>query len=117
MMMNEWRVFKKPVELKLSTIPTLVECCMRLHNFCIHCNESEWHIADLTPDLLEEHIPLYEEYLDDIDAPAPGIQTPVAQMSARCSSVRETITKQLAAHCLSRPYYNRKRNYLGATKH
>jgi hypothetical protein len=46
MMVNKWRVFKKPVELKLSAIPTLVESCMRLHNFCILFNESEWHIVD-----------------------------------------------------------------------
>ena len=114
-MVNKWHAFQKPVELKLSTIPTLVECCMRLHNFCIECNESEWHIADLTPELLEEHIPLYEEYLDDIDAPAPGMQAPVPQFSGKRNNVREAITKQLAAHGLSRPYYNRKRNYLGAT--
>ncbi len=115
MMVNKWRVFKKPVELKLSAIPTLVECCMRLHNFCIDRNESEWHIADLTPELLEEHIPLYEEYLDDIDAPAPGMQAPVPQLSGKRNNVREAITKQLAAHGLSRPWYNRKRNYSGGT--
>ncbi len=55
-------------------------------------------------------MPLYEEYLDGI---APFIQTPVPQVSARHSNVREAITIQLAAHGLSRPCYNRKRNYLG----
>jgi hypothetical protein len=53
--------------------------------------------------------------LDDIDAPAPGMQAPVPQLSGKRNNVREAITKQLAAHGLSRPWYNRKRNYSGGT--
>jgi len=36
---NNWRIFKKPIELNLTWIPPLVECCFGLRNFCI--NERE----------------------------------------------------------------------------
>jgi hypothetical protein len=56
MMVNKWRIFKKPSKLKLSYICSVVECCMRLHNFCIDSRETDWNIVDLTPDLIVEHI-------------------------------------------------------------
>ena len=36
MMVNKWRIFKRPIEMKLSRIPHLVECAFRLQNFCIN---------------------------------------------------------------------------------
>ncbi len=73
MMVNKWRVFKKTSELKLSFIPSVVECAMRLHNFCIDRRETDWKVNDLTPDLIVEHVPLYEEYLDKVDPADPAV--------------------------------------------
>jgi hypothetical protein len=53
-------------KLKLSFIPSVVECCMRLHNFCIDRRGTDWNVLDLAPELIVEHIPIYEEYLDDV---------------------------------------------------
>ena len=108
MMVNKWHAFKKPSKLELSFIPSVVECCMRLHNFYIDRRETDWKVNDLTPDLKMEHIGLYEEYLDEVDPVDPTVlQLPVVQ-SERRNNVREAITRQLAANGLSRPYYNKK---------
>jgi len=83
---------------------------MRLHNFCIDRRETDWNVIDLTPDLIVEHIPLYDEYLDDVDPVDPTAPwLPVVHRGKR-NNVREAITRQLAAKGLSRPYYNKKRN-------
>ena len=73
MMVNKWRIFKKPSKLKLSYICSVVECCMRLHNFYIDRRETDWKVNDLTPDLKMEHIGLYEEYLDEVDPVDPTL--------------------------------------------
>jgi len=41
LLVNKWRIFKKPIELNLRQIPFLVECCFWLHNFCIDEREKE----------------------------------------------------------------------------
>lgn len=115
MMVNKWRVFKKPSELKLSFIPSVVECAMRLHNFCIDRRETDWKVHDLTPDLIVEHVPLYEEYLDEVDPADPAVPRQPVSQSGRRNNVREAITRQLAANGLSRPDYNKKRNSLQIT--
>jgi hypothetical protein len=44
---NNWRIFKKPIELNLTWIPSLVECCFGLRNFCINEREKEWFICEI----------------------------------------------------------------------
>jgi len=101
--------------LKLSFIPSVVECAMRLHNFCIDRRETDWKVNDLTPDLIVEHVPLYEEYLDEVDPADPAVPRQPVSQSGRRNNVREAITRQLAANGLSRPDYNKKRNSLQIT--
>jgi hypothetical protein len=79
MMVNKWRVFKRPIELGLLVVPSLVECCMRLHNFCIDNREQDWKVPDLPAELTMEHLPLYEEYLDEIDPSAQTATTTIVQ--------------------------------------
>ncbi len=107
MMVNKWQVFKQPIELGLHAVPSLVECCMRLHNFCIDNRETDWKVPDLPAELVMEHLTLYEENLDKID---PSTPTATTTTVVRRNKVREAITRQLAANGLSRPIYNRKRN-------
>jgi len=104
---NKWHVFKKPLELKLSFIPSDVECCMRLHNFCIDRRETDWKVNDLTPDLIVEHVVLYEEYLDEVDPVDPTLPRLHVSQCGRRNNGRETITRQLAVNGLSRPYYSK----------
>jgi len=68
LMVNKWRVFKKPVEIRLERVPHLVECCMRLHNFCIDERVQEWFVPDIAEDAILEHQAAYEEYIDEMDA-------------------------------------------------
>ena len=105
MMVNKWWVFKRPIELGLHVVPSLVECCMRLHNFCIDNREQEWNVSDVPAELVMEHVTNYEEYLDEID---PNMST--VTTVGRRNNVREALTRQLAANGLSRPIYNKKRN-------
>jgi hypothetical protein len=81
---------------------------MRLCNFCIDRRETDWNVVDLTPDLIVDHIALYEEYLDDIDPVDPTASRLPVVHSGKRNNVREAITRQLAANGLSRPYYNKK---------
>jgi hypothetical protein len=61
LMVNKWRVFKKPVEIRLERVPHLVECCMKLHNFCIDERVQEWFVPDIAEDTILEHQAAYEE--------------------------------------------------------
>jgi hypothetical protein len=92
MMVNKWQVFKKPCELKLSFIPSDVECCLRLHNFCIDRRETDCKVNDLTPDLIAEHVPLNEEYLDEVDPVDTAVPRQPIPQSGRKTIVREAIT-------------------------
>ncbi len=66
--MNKWRVFKRPIEINLSQVPSLIECCMRLHNYCIDEWDEEWYVADLPEGAIREHVASFEEYCDALDA-------------------------------------------------
>ncbi len=88
---------------------------MRLHNFCIDRREMDWKVNDLTPDLTVEHVPLYEENLDEVDPVDPALPRQPVIQSGRRNNVRKAITRQLAANGLSRPHYNKKRNSLQIT--
>jgi hypothetical protein len=88
---------------------------MRLHNFCIDRRETDWKVHDLTPDLIVEHVPLYEEYLDEVDPADPAVPRQPVSQSGRRNNVREAITRQLATNGLSRPDYNKKKNSLQIT--
>jgi len=65
---EKWRFLKKPIELSLTQIPSLIECCLQLHIFCISEREKKWFISEIPNDLVGMHQASYEEYLDDLDA-------------------------------------------------
>jgi hypothetical protein len=73
---------------------------MRLHNFCIDRKETDWKANDLIPELILEHVPLYEEYLDEVDPANPAVPRQLVSESGRSNNVREAITRQLAANGL-----------------
>ncbi len=104
-MVNKWWVFKRPIGLGLHVVPTLVECCMRLHNFCNDNREHEWNVSDVPAELVMEHVTNYEEYLDEIDPSMSTVTT-----IGRRNNVREALARQLAANSLSRQLYNKNLN-------
>jgi hypothetical protein len=59
LMVNKWRVFKKPVELRLERLPNLVECDMRLHNFYINEQVHEWFLVEIDADAIADHQATY----------------------------------------------------------
>jgi hypothetical protein len=108
LMVNKWRVFKRPIEINLSRVPSLIECCMRLHNYCIDEQDAERYVADLPEGAITEHVASYEEYFDTLDATGTN-QHGGGRNNVRCR-VREAIRKQLLSHGRERPCHNRKRN-------
>jgi hypothetical protein len=82
---------------------------MRLHKFCIdRRKETDWKVNDLIPELILEHVPLYEEYLDEVHPADPAVPRQPVSQSGRRNNIREAITRQLTANGLSRPHYNKK---------
>ena len=108
LLVNKWRIFKKAVELNLKRIPLLVECCFRLHNFCINEREKQWIIADITNNALQHHQASYEEYMDELDNDGQNLHAG-GRVNCR-AKVREAIKKQLASSGRDRPVYNKRRN-------
>jgi chloramphenicol O-acetyltransferase len=91
LLVNKWRVFKKPLEMSLTRVPAVVECCMRLHNFCINKRNQEWCVPDLPNHAVTCHTPQYKEYCDALD------EQQIQQRAGGCinvrAQVREAITK------------------------
>jgi hypothetical protein len=87
-------------------VPHLVECCMRLHNFCIDKCIKECFIPDIVEDAVLDHQAAYEEYIGELDAvdvagcAGGGINTR--------AKVRDAVRKQLTSLGRSRPLYNIK---------
>jgi hypothetical protein len=108
LLVNKWRVFKRPIEIKLKRVPSLIECCMRLHNWCINERDGQWIVPDMTPGQLDEHVASYEEYMDDAD-PTSANARGGGRGNIR-SMVRNAITKQLVSEGRDRPRHNRMRN-------
>jgi hypothetical protein len=102
MMVNKWRVFKKPLQLGLARVPTLIECCVRLHNYCIEQREADWCIPDVVPELISTHVPSYDEYKDELNSETSS--------SGGRNTVRTALTKQLLSNGRMRPMGNVRRN-------
>jgi hypothetical protein len=96
----KWRIFKKPIKLKLHRVQHVVQACFRLHNFCID-NRDEKCAVILTHDV-ETFVPNYEFVL-------PAVQTTLT-VRTQHSSVHEAIRAQLNANGAQRPVYNVNRN-------
>jgi hypothetical protein len=99
LLVNMWRVLKKPLEVALWRTTTVVEAAMRLHNFCIdHRDSVRFSTNVLNPEAL---VPNYEEHLDVI--------TDNSSKRKR-HAVREAILHQLQSDGRQRPQYNLIRN-------
>jgi len=108
LLVNKWRVFKKPIELSLKRVPSLIECCMRLHNFCINERNLDWSVPDLPDHAIPNHIPQYEQYIDSLDNETGNVRAG-GRNNVR-AKVREGIKRQLASLGRDRPAHNRIRN-------
>jgi hypothetical protein len=100
LLVSKWRIFKKPLEVKLFRVFHIVQACAQLHNFCIdNRDDSAPLILNRDP---ESYHPNFEEFV-------PAVQTLVTARSRRCT-VREAIRAQLASDGVRRPLYNIVRN-------
>ena len=88
----------------------LIECSMRLHNFCIEERNAEWQVPDLPDDLVVDHTPQYQEYCDSLEE--EGQTGRAGGRNNVRSKVREAIRKQLAASGRDRPNYNKRRKLI-----
>jgi len=61
-LVNKWRVFKKPMKLKFFHITHLIECCFWLHNFCLDCGDTR--VTKVMNHDPETHLLAYEEGLN-----------------------------------------------------
>ncbi len=66
-MVNKWRIFKKPIDINLTWIPSLIECCFCLHKFCMNEREKQWFVFEIPNELIGTHQASYAEYLDKLD--------------------------------------------------
>jgi hypothetical protein len=107
LLVNKWRVFKKALEINLKRVPALIECCMRLHNYCINERNVEWCIPDLSDDAVLDHVAQYEQYIDPLDE--EGRAGGRNNVRAR---VREAIKTQLRSLGRERPTNNKVRNQI-----
>jgi len=94
----------------LKCIPALIECSMRLHNFCIEERNAEWQVPDLPDDLVVDHTQQYQEYCDIFEE--EGQTGHAGGHNNVRAKVREAIRKQLAASGRDRPNYNKRRNLI-----
>ncbi len=99
-LVNSWRIFKRPLEVKLFRVGHIVQACARLHNFCINNRDEKIPIiSQQDPDHYSSN---FEEFL-------PPAQTLTTARARRCA-VREAIRAQLAADGCRRPQFNLDRN-------
>jgi hypothetical protein len=86
-LVNKWRVLKNPLEVNFRCVPSVVECCMHLHNYCINEREVEWAVTNIPDSGLADHVASYEEYFDEMDS-ACSTQCTGSHINVR-SQVRE----------------------------
>jgi hypothetical protein len=100
LLVSKWRIFKRPIELKLHRVWHLIQAFFRLHNFCI--NE-----RDEVSNVILTHDP--DTFVPNYEFAVPFVQTLLPVRMQR-SLVREAIRAQLQANGIERPSYNIIRN-------
>ena len=105
MLVNKWRIFKRPIECKLYKTTLIIHTAMRLHNFCIH------ERLDNIPDVHypETYIPSYYEYLD-IDLHHYSSSNPSNSSTKIRQKTRQSIRDMLYNKGVTRPISNIQRN-------
>jgi DDE superfamily endonuclease len=95
-LVNKWRIFKRPMQVKLKNVGQVFLCATRLHNFCIDERVTK---LDTTLDCTDT-ADSYAYVPSDINAATiPGN-----------SMIRDILVEEIAAMGLSRPAYNVQRN-------
>lgn len=92
---NKWRLFKRPLQVKLKNAGKVFMCASRLHNFCI--NERLSQGIDATT-------------MDDEDNVGVFIPSDPTETVAGNSMMRDILVDQIYHSGLSRPAANRQRN-------
>jgi len=100
LLVSEWRIFKKPLEVKLLHVGHVVQACAQLHNYCI--NNHDDNIPVMVSCAPDTFAPNFEAFY-------PPLQTLTTTRARRCA-VREAIRSQLASDRCCRPVYNIQRN-------
>jgi hypothetical protein len=108
-LVNKWRIFRRPLQVRLKNVGKVFLCATRLHNFCI--NER----------LLDDD---FDDDDDDDDPPNPKavsgheeqnpirfVPSTVAVASVQGNSViRDFLVDEIKSNALSRPAHNLQRN-------
>ena len=99
---NKWRIFRKNLEHDLPNIRRVLECCIRLHNYCIDerqiLTDERGNNINRGPN---EHYKYRETAAQD-----DTTSVPMQQGTAR----RSVLVEQLGSIGLERPAYNLERN-------
>lgn len=93
--MNKWRVFQRPLQMKLKNAGHIFMCAARLYNFCANEN------------LI---LPVDAMVLDDNDNTQAYIPSDQAQQVEGNSMMRDILVDQIYHSGFSRPAENRRRN-------
>jgi hypothetical protein len=96
LLVSKWRIFKKPIDLKLYRVQRVVFACSQLHNFCIHERDDECPV-------IFGHYP--DAFVPNYEFALPPVQT-LLPIRTQQSSVREAIHAQLQANGIEWPQYN-----------
>ena len=99
MLVNKWRVFKKPLHVKLNIVPIIIDVAARLYNFCIDMRDSASPIYDSDP---STYIPDYDVYI--------GASEEEDSEISEKSQLRINLTTLIREQAIMRPAYNRARN-------
>jgi hypothetical protein len=100
-LVNKWRIFRRPLQLKLSNTAKLFLCATRLHNYCI----DEWLDGNNTEGDGTTGGLFAEEALDFL----PSNTLAVNNVRGN-SMMRDFLVEKVASNNLRRPIYNTERN-------
>ena len=95
LLVNKWRIFKRPLQMKVKNVGRVFLCATRLHNFCRD------EVAKLC---CNTNCETTDECCTFIPSDINVIETPGSSM------MRDILVEEIAAFGLSRPVYNLQRN-------
>jgi DDE superfamily endonuclease len=96
LLVNKWRIFKHPLQVKLKNVGKVFICATILHNYCINEGEDDNNDAAI---------------LNDSDGDSTFVPSDIATISIQGNSMmRDILVDEIATMGLSRPSYNLQRN-------
>jgi hypothetical protein len=111
LLVNKWRILKRPLNVRVRNCQPVVEACMRLHNFCIDQRLPEIDTNSLrgVRSLLREVGALDEDGVVEYDRTVVDLSDG-SQVDLMDESVRSTLVDHIASHNMQRPQRNINRN-------